>query len=83
MLDKWTNKQRSGRIEKNSGVECGIRILQTMEIKKELKRISVTNKHGEAVEEKGNMDVEITIDALHHFKFKKSREKGLCLFFKK
>lgn len=37
-------------------------------IKKELKRISVINEHGEAVEEKGNMDVEITIDALHHFK---------------
>lgn len=37
-------------------------------IKKELKRISVVNEHGEAVEEKGNMDVEITIDALHHFK---------------
>jgi len=37
-------------------------------IKKELKRISVVNEHGEAIEEKGNMDVEITIDALHHFK---------------
>lgn len=36
--------------------------------KKELKRISVVNEHGEAVEEKGNMDVEITIDAMHHFK---------------
>ncbi|MBI1755078.1 NYN domain-containing protein [Candidatus Azambacteria bacterium] len=36
-------------------------------IKKELKRISVVNKEGEAIEEKGNMDVEITIDALHHF----------------
>jgi len=36
-------------------------------IKKELKRISVLNEHGEAIEEKGNMDVEITIDALHHF----------------
>ena len=35
-------------------------------IKKELKRISVVNKEGEAIEEKGNMDVEITIDALHH-----------------
>jgi uncharacterized LabA/DUF88 family protein len=35
-------------------------------IKKELKRISVVNEHGEAIEEKGNMDVEITIDALHH-----------------
>ncbi len=37
-------------------------------IKKELKRISITNEHSEAIEEKGNMDVEITIDALHHFK---------------
>lgn len=36
-------------------------------VKKELKRISVVNEHGEAMEEKGNMDVEITIDALHHF----------------
>ena len=37
-------------------------------IKKELKRISVVNEEGESIEEKGNMDVEITIDALHHFK---------------
>lgn len=36
-------------------------------IKKELKRISVVNKDGEAIEEKGNMDVEITIDAMLHF----------------
>ncbi len=36
-------------------------------IKKELKRISMVDEHGEAIEEKGNMDVEITIDALHHF----------------
>lgn len=36
--------------------------------KKELKRIIVTTKDGEAVEEKGNMDVEITIDAIHHLK---------------
>ncbi|MDP3785371.1 MAG: NYN domain-containing protein [bacterium] len=36
-------------------------------ITKELKRISVANKDGEAFEEKGNMDVEISIDALHHF----------------
>jgi len=34
--------------------------------KKELKRIVVTTKVGEAIEEKGNMDVEITIDALHN-----------------
>lgn len=37
-------------------------------IKKELKRISIINENGEATEEKGNMDVEITIDTLHHFK---------------
>ena len=37
-------------------------------IKKELKRISIVNENGESIEEKGNMDVEITIDALHHFK---------------
>ncbi|MEW6407697.1 MAG: NYN domain-containing protein [Patescibacteria group bacterium] len=34
--------------------------------KKELKRISVITSEGESIEEKGNMDVEITIDALHH-----------------
>ncbi|TSC69718.1 MAG: hypothetical protein G01um101449_562, partial [Parcubacteria group bacterium Gr01-1014_49] len=34
--------------------------------KKELKRIAVTTEAGEAVEEKGNMDVEMTIDAIHH-----------------
>jgi uncharacterized LabA/DUF88 family protein len=34
--------------------------------KKELKRISVINQHGESIKEKGNMDVEITIDALHN-----------------
>lgn len=36
-------------------------------IKKELKRIAIASDSGEAIEEKGNMDVEITIDALHHF----------------
>ena len=36
--------------------------------KKELKRISVVTKEGEAIQEKGNMDVEITIDAIHHMK---------------
>lgn len=36
--------------------------------KKELKRISVITPDGGFVEEKGNMDVEITIDALHHVK---------------
>jgi len=34
--------------------------------KKELKRIAVINEAGQSIEEKGNMDVEITIDALHH-----------------
>ena len=37
-------------------------------IKKELKRINVVNEHGEAIEEKGNMDVEMTIDVILHFK---------------
>lgn len=36
--------------------------------KKELKRISITTEDGEGIEEKGNMDVEITIDALHNIK---------------
>jgi uncharacterized LabA/DUF88 family protein len=36
--------------------------------KKELKRIPVIDEHGESIKEKGNMDVEITIDALHHLK---------------
>lgn len=36
--------------------------------KKELKRISVITDAGESIEEKGNMDVEITIDAIHHIK---------------
>lgn len=35
--------------------------------KKELKRITIVDEYGESVEEKGNMDVEITIDAVHHF----------------
>lgn len=35
--------------------------------KKELKRIPVIDERGESIKEKGNMDVEITIDALHHF----------------
>ena len=34
--------------------------------KKELKRISIADEHGESIQEKGNMDVEITIDAIHH-----------------
>lgn len=35
-------------------------------IKKELKRIHIATENGDAIKEKGNMDVEITIDALHH-----------------
>jgi len=34
--------------------------------KKELKRISVVSENGETIIEKGNMDVEITIDAMHN-----------------
>lgn len=34
--------------------------------KKELKRISIVSANGESIMEKGNMDVEITIDALHN-----------------
>lgn len=34
--------------------------------KKELKRITISTPEGEAIQEKGNMDVEMTIDALHH-----------------
>ncbi|MAG44545.1 hypothetical protein CL633_01515 [bacterium] len=36
--------------------------------KKELKRISIVSKDRESIIEKGNMDVEITIDAMHHIK---------------
>lgn len=36
--------------------------------KKELKRISVQTEEGPIIQEKGNMDVEIAIDALHHMK---------------
>jgi len=36
--------------------------------KKELKRITKTDEHGESIVEKGNMDVELTIDAVHHAK---------------
>lgn len=36
--------------------------------KKPLKRISVVTDEGESFEEKGNMDVEITIDAIHYIK---------------
>lgn len=34
--------------------------------KKELKRIKSFDEFGESIQEKGNMDVEITIDAIHH-----------------
>jgi len=36
--------------------------------KKELKRISVITDEGQAIEERGNMDVEMTIDAIHYMK---------------
>ena len=36
--------------------------------KKELKRINVITEDGQAIEEKGNMDVEMTIDAIHFSK---------------
>lgn len=36
--------------------------------KKELKRISILTSEGESMEEKGNMDVEMTIDSLHNMK---------------
>ena len=35
-------------------------------VKKKLKRIRVSTEDGEYVEEKGDMDVEITVNALHH-----------------
>ncbi|MFH1564830.1 MAG: NYN domain-containing protein [bacterium] len=34
--------------------------------KKELKRIQILTEEGQTIEEKGNMDVEITIDAIHY-----------------
>ena len=34
--------------------------------KKELKRISIIGENGESIMEKGNMDVEMTIDAIHN-----------------
>ncbi|HED37012.1 MAG TPA: NYN domain-containing protein [Ignavibacteria bacterium] len=36
--------------------------------KKELKRIKTVNNFGESIQEKGNMDVEMVIDALHYIK---------------
>jgi uncharacterized LabA/DUF88 family protein len=44
--------------------------------KKQLKRITVVDEHGEAIQEKGNMDVEMTIDAIHH-----SAEFDTAVFF--
>ncbi len=44
--------------------------------KKELKRISIMNDQGESIQEKGNMDVEITIDAIHH-----SSKYDVAVFF--
>ena len=44
--------------------------------KKKLKRISVITEHGESIKEKGDMDVEITIDALHHIK-----KYNIAIFF--
>ena len=44
--------------------------------KKELKRITVVNEEGQSIEEKGNMDVEIAIDAIHHMK-----KYNIAIFF--
>lgn len=44
--------------------------------KKELKRISVVDEHGESFKEKGNMDVEMTIDAIHF-----SKNFDIAIFF--
>jgi len=44
--------------------------------KKELKRIPVVDERGEYIKEKGNMDVEITIDALHHL-----QKYNVAIFF--
>lgn len=44
--------------------------------KKELKQIFITTDVGEAIEEKGNMDVEMTIDAIHY-----ADRYGCALFF--
>ena len=35
-------------------------------VKKELKRIITHSEFGDLIQEKGNMDVEMTIDAVHH-----------------
>lgn len=44
--------------------------------KKELKRISVIGESGESIIEKGNMDVEITIDAMHNM-----QKYNIAIFF--
>lgn len=44
--------------------------------KKELKRISVISESGESIIEKGNMDVEITIDAMHNV-----QKYNIAIFF--
>ena len=44
--------------------------------KKKLKRISIVDEHGESIQEKGNMDVEMTIDVLHH-----APKYNLAVFF--
>lgn len=44
--------------------------------KKELKRISVHGDLGDSIQEKGNMDVEITIDAIHN-----KNEYSTAVFF--
>jgi len=36
--------------------------------KKELKRISKTDEYGASIQEKGNMDVEMTVDVMYHIK---------------
>ena len=36
--------------------------------KKELKRILIRSEEGDSIQEKGNMDVEMTIDAVNHMK---------------
>jgi uncharacterized protein (TIGR00288 family) len=35
-------------------------------VKKELKQISIRGERGDSIQEKGNMDVEMTIDAVHN-----------------
>ena len=44
--------------------------------KKELKRISVVSESGETIIEKGNMDVEMTIDAMHNI-----QKYSIAIFF--